>query len=47
MDGKKDFYFFLVAEKASAECGFTFIVEACFCHWKVKDLDYYLKISTS
>lgn len=38
---------FLVTEKVSAECGFTFIMEACFCHWKVKNLDYYLKISTS
>lgn len=37
----------LVTEKVSAECGFTFIMEACFCHWKVKHLDYYLKISTS
>lgn len=46
MDGKK-LFFFLVTEKVSAECGFTFIMEACFCHWKVKNLDYYLKISTS
>lgn len=43
--GKKNF--FLVTEKVSAECGFTFIMEACFCHLKVKNLDYYLKISTS
>lgn len=43
---EKKIFIFLVTEKASAECGFTFM-EACFCHWKVKNLDYYLKISTS